>query len=113
MQQENQASVGKLQQMVEQCEWLCQQQRHWMLCVRRFKESLVEERGALLRGVSVLERKVAKMKLRRDASAQSNSGTPWRDDEAEPESQVEKSNTPRRELCDQTGSLAGGHQKPP
>lgn len=31
----------------------------------------------------------------------SSSGTPWRDDEAEPESQVEKSNTPRRELCDQ------------
>lgn len=23
-----QASVGKLQQTVEQCEWLCQQQRH-------------------------------------------------------------------------------------
>ncbi|XP_075904324.1 uncharacterized protein LOC142902782 isoform X2 [Nelusetta ayraudi] len=77
MQQENQASVGKLQQMVEQCEWLCQQQRHWMLCVRRFKESLVEERGALLRGVSVLERKVAKMKLRRDASAQSNRQEVW------------------------------------
>lgn len=31
----------------------------------------------------------------------SSSGTPWRDDEAGPESQVEKSNSPRRELCDQ------------
>lgn len=31
----------------------------------------------------------------------SSSGTPWWDDEAQPDSQVEKSNTPRRELCDQ------------
>lgn len=30
-----------------------------------------------------------------------SSGTPWWADEAEPESQVEKFNTPRRELCDQ------------
>lgn len=35
MQQENRASVGKLQQTAEQCEWLCRQQRHWMFFVRR------------------------------------------------------------------------------
>lgn len=35
LQRENQASVGKLQQTAEQCEWLCQQQRYWMFRVKR------------------------------------------------------------------------------
>ena len=35
LQQENEGSLGKLQETAEQFEWLCQQQRYWMCCVKR------------------------------------------------------------------------------
>ncbi|XP_034038080.1 uncharacterized protein LOC117520855 [Thalassophryne amazonica] len=35
LQQENERSLRKLQDMAEQFEWLCQQQRYWMCCVKR------------------------------------------------------------------------------
>lgn len=36
LQQENEGSLRKLQATAEQFEWLCQQQRGWMCCVKRY-----------------------------------------------------------------------------
>lgn len=36
LQQENEGSLRKLQETAEQFEWLCQQQRYWMCCVKRW-----------------------------------------------------------------------------
>lgn len=36
LQQENEGSLRKLQETAEQFEWLCQQQRYWMSCVKRW-----------------------------------------------------------------------------
>lgn len=33
---ENQGSLRKLKETAEQFEWLCEQQRNWMCCVKRF-----------------------------------------------------------------------------
>ncbi|XP_007572603.1 cingulin isoform X3 [Poecilia formosa] len=35
LQQENKGSLSKLQETAEQFEWLCQQQKYWMRCVKR------------------------------------------------------------------------------
>ncbi|KAJ3588099.1 hypothetical protein NHX12_011694 [Muraenolepis orangiensis] len=48
LQQENSNSVKKLQQTAVQFERLCKQQRYWMLCVKRFKDCLTEEREAVV-----------------------------------------------------------------
>ncbi|KAK0142142.1 hypothetical protein N1851_020181 [Merluccius polli] len=60
LQQENSNSVKKLQQTAEQFERLCKQQRYWMLCVKRFKDCLTEEREAVVQQVSDLERTILK-----------------------------------------------------
>ncbi|CAJ1059168.1 daple-like protein isoform X3 [Xyrichtys novacula] len=127
LQQENERSLGKLQETAEQCEWLCQQQRYWMCCVKRFKDCLMEERKALLRQVSTLEKKAETLKKspRHEDPTQSNHGSPqdtercdslssWEADAvADLESQVEKSNTLCEGLFNQAGSPINGHQKPP
>ncbi|CAL8262045.1 unnamed protein product [Lota lota] len=60
LQQENISSVKKLQQTADQFERLCKQQRYWMLCVKRFKDCLTEEREAVVQQVSDLEQTVLK-----------------------------------------------------
>ncbi|KAG7253726.1 hypothetical protein CRUP_030436, partial [Coryphaenoides rupestris] len=55
LQQETSNGVLKLQQTADQFERLCRQQRHWMLCVKRYKDRLTEERKALAQQVSDLE----------------------------------------------------------
>ncbi|KAK6298519.1 hypothetical protein J4Q44_G00315740, partial [Coregonus suidteri] len=35
LQRENEGSLRKLQETAEQFEWLCEQQRYWMCCVKR------------------------------------------------------------------------------
>lgn len=35
LQHENTASVHKLREMAEQVEWLCEQQRNWICCIKR------------------------------------------------------------------------------
>lgn len=59
---ENEGSLRKLQATAEQFEWLCQQQRYWMCCVKRFKDGLMEERDALVQQVKKLQKKVHKHK---------------------------------------------------
>ncbi|XP_035525112.1 leptin receptor overlapping transcript-like 1 isoform X1 [Morone saxatilis] len=124
LQQENEGSLRKLQETAEQFEWLCQQQRYWMCCVKRFKVCLMEEREALLRQVSMLEKKLKKS-LHNDSPPKSvlcplqdtqccDSITSWdADAEADLKSQVEKSNTLYEELFNQAGSPINGYQKPP
>lgn len=36
LRRENSESLGKLRETAEQFEWLCEQQRRWMSCVKRF-----------------------------------------------------------------------------
>ncbi|XP_037636510.1 protein Daple isoform X2 [Sebastes umbrosus] len=127
LQQENEGSLRKLQGTAEQFEWLCQQQRYWMCCVKRFKDTLMEERDALLQQVVLLKKKAEKLKksLHDDSPTQSvlcplqdtkccDGITSW-DAEAvaDLEAQVEKSNMLYKELFNQAGSPINGHQKPP
>ncbi|XP_075961436.1 uncharacterized protein LOC142964799 isoform X2 [Anarhichas minor] len=128
LQQENEGSLRKLQGTAEQFEWLCQQQRYWMCCVKRFKDNLMEERDALLRQVIMLKKKAEKLKksLHEDSPAQGvlfplqdtkrcdSSITSWDADAvADLESRVEKSNMLYAELFNQAGSPINGYQKPP
>nr|XP_015807086.2 kinectin isoform X1 [Nothobranchius furzeri]XP_054595338.1 kinectin isoform X1 [Nothobranchius furzeri]XP_054595339.1 kinectin isoform X1 [Nothobranchius furzeri] len=62
LQLENEGSLKKLHDTAEQFEWLCQQQRYWMCCVKRFKDCLMEEKETLFRQVSMLEKKVVKQR---------------------------------------------------
>ncbi|KAL3044543.1 hypothetical protein OYC64_012935 [Pagothenia borchgrevinki] len=123
--EENQRSLRKLQGTAEQFEWLCQQQRYWMCCVKRFKDCLMEERDALLRQVILLKKKTQKLKQRLRDDSQSvlcplqdskccDCITLWDADAvADLESQVEKSNMLYAELFNQAGSPINEHQKPP
>ncbi|XP_048826750.1 hyaluronan mediated motility receptor isoform X1 [Brienomyrus brachyistius] len=52
---ENEGSLRKLQETAEQFEWLCEQQRNWMCCVKRFKDCMSEEREALLQQMGQME----------------------------------------------------------
>ncbi|XP_078116180.1 uncharacterized protein LOC144524074 isoform X3 [Sander vitreus] len=123
LQQENQGSLRKLQGTAEQFEWLCQQQRYWMCCVKKFKDCLMEERDALLRQVIELKKKVEKhddsptqsvVCPLQDTQGCDGSITSWDADAvADLESQVEKSNMPYAELFNQAGSPINGYQKPP
>ncbi|KAF3838799.1 hypothetical protein F7725_010567, partial [Dissostichus mawsoni] len=111
--EENQRSLRKLQGTAEQFEWLCQQQRYWMSCVKRFKDCLMEERDALLRQVILLKKKTQKLKQRLRDDSQSvlcplqdskccDCITLWDADAvADLESQVEKSNMLYAELFNQ------------
>ncbi|XP_049897797.1 FYVE and coiled-coil domain-containing protein 1 isoform X2 [Epinephelus moara] len=127
LQLENEGSLRKLQGTAEQFEWLCQQQRYWMCCVKRFKDCLMEERDALLRQVIMLKKKAEKLQksLHDDNPTQNvlcplqdtkccDSITSWDTDEmADLQSQLEKSNMLYKELFNQAGSPINGYQKPP
>ncbi|CAM4618565.1 unnamed protein product [Leuciscus chuanchicus] len=47
LRRENSESLGKLRETAEQFEWLCDQQRRWMSCVKRFKDCLSGEKESL------------------------------------------------------------------
>ncbi|KAM7417167.1 hypothetical protein PAMA_017011 [Pampus argenteus] len=124
LQQENEGSLRKLQETAEQFEWLCQQQRYWMCCVKRFKDNLMKEREALQRQVSKLKKKAGKLKKSSQAESllcplqdsercDSNITSLDPDAVADLESRVEKSNMLYEELFDQAGSPINRYQKPP
>ncbi|XP_042273926.1 uncharacterized protein LOC121901284 isoform X1 [Thunnus maccoyii] len=127
LQQEKEVSLRKLQETVEQFEWLFQQQCYWICCVKRFKDSLMKEREALLRQVRKLKKKAEKLKKilydgpthsvlcpLQDAECCDSSITSWNPDAvADLESRVEESNTLYEELYDQAGSPISRYQKPP
>ncbi|XP_043983068.1 shootin-1 isoform X2 [Gambusia affinis] len=127
LQQENKGSLSKLQETAEQFEWLCQQQKYWMRCVKRFKDCLIEERQSLLHQVSTLEKKVGEQKK------SSHDGSPTQSllrplEEAERHgsvtsldtdtvtdlgSQVENSTMLYEELIAQVESPVSRYQEPP
>ncbi|MEQ2298164.1 hypothetical protein AMECASPLE_002351 [Ameca splendens] len=125
LQQENKGSLSKLQKTAEQFEWLCQQQKYWMRCVKRFKDCLLEERQTLLHHVIMLEKKVGEQKNshggRPTQSLRPLEGAQRCDSitslDADPMtnlgSQVEKSNMMYEELFKQAGSSISRYQKPP
>uniref|UniRef100_A0AAQ6IM57 Leptin receptor overlapping transcript-like 1 n=1 Tax=Anabas testudineus TaxID=64144 RepID=A0AAQ6IM57_ANATE len=127
LQQENEGSLRKLQETAEQFEWLCQQQRNWMCCVKRFKDCLMEEREALLQQVSKLQKKAEKLKMRfhDDSPTRSlicplqdteccDSRTTWDVDAvSDLKSQVDKSNPLYEEIFNQSGTPINRYQKPP
>ncbi|XP_058654767.1 filensin [Onychostoma macrolepis] len=47
LRRENSESLDKLRETAEQFEWLCEQQRSWMNCVKRFKDCLSGEKESL------------------------------------------------------------------
>ncbi|KAJ8015525.1 hypothetical protein DPEC_G00027030 [Dallia pectoralis] len=59
---ENECSLRKLQDTAEQFEWLCEHQRYWMCCVKRFKDCLSEEKRALVQQVTRLKKEVAELR---------------------------------------------------
>ncbi|XP_061644305.1 uncharacterized protein LOC133485018 [Phyllopteryx taeniolatus] len=63
---ENDSGARKLQETLEQFEWLCQQQRYWMACVKSFKDCFMGERENLLQQVRTLERKAKQWKKSND-----------------------------------------------
>ncbi|XP_026185777.1 uncharacterized protein LOC113144174 isoform X2 [Mastacembelus armatus] len=127
LQRENEGSLRKLQETAEQFEWLCQQQRYWMCCVKRFKDCLMEDREALLQQVSSLEKKAEKVQTSshddrptqrllcplQDTEHCDSSITSWNSDAVAELSQVEQSKTLYEELFNQAGSSINRYQKPP
>ncbi|XP_012734652.2 lamin-A isoform X1 [Fundulus heteroclitus] len=127
LQQENSGSLSKLQETAEQFEWLCQQQKYWMRCVKRFKDCLMEERQTLLHQVSMVEKKVREEKKSSHGGSPTQSLLrPLEDGEMSDsitsldadvvtnlEAQVEKSNLLYEELFTQAGSPISRYQKPP
>ncbi|XP_047210009.1 uncharacterized protein LOC124860606 isoform X1 [Girardinichthys multiradiatus] len=126
LQQENKGSLSKLQKTAEQFEWLCQQQKYWMRCVKRFKDCLLEERQTLLHHVIMLEKKVGEQKKNSHGGSPTQSLRPLEGAQkcdsitsldADPMtnlgSQVEKSNMMYEELFKQAGSSISRYQKPP
>ncbi|XP_061833259.1 uncharacterized protein [Nerophis lumbriciformis] len=80
LRRQNEGSVKKLQDTVEQFEWLCQQQRYWADYIKRFKDCLVEERESLLHRVNTLEREAETWKKSRDGSLHTAPHCPLQDD---------------------------------
>ncbi|XP_061895897.1 uncharacterized protein LOC133645104 isoform X2 [Entelurus aequoreus] len=79
LQRQNEGSVKKLQDTVEQFEWLCQQQRYWVDYIKRFKDCLVEERESLVHRVNTLEREAQTWKKSRHGSLQKDPRCPLQD----------------------------------
>ncbi|XP_077466039.1 uncharacterized protein LOC144082638 [Stigmatopora argus] len=115
LQWENDSGVRKLQETLEQFEWLCQQQRYWMACVKSFKDCFMEEREKLLQQICALEKKAKKWKklsvCRRQRNLQdhdcTNRSSPssWESDE--------EANITYGEDQKQAGSPINRYQKPP
>ncbi|XP_029021430.3 uncharacterized protein LOC114864675 [Betta splendens] len=128
LQQENERSLGKLQETAEQFEWLCQQQRYWMCCVKRFKDCLMEEREALLQQVCKLQQRAEKLKmssgrpgptrslicpLQDPERCDSGGGSAWQADAENDLQHQMESETLYEELFHQSGTPINGYQKPP
>ncbi|TSK87444.1 hypothetical protein Baya_4158 [Bagarius yarrelli] len=75
LQCENTANVHKLQEMAEQVEWLCEQQRNWICCIKRFKDCLIDEKEALVLQVNRLQEELQDLKKKTKSQAISREDT--------------------------------------
>nr|XP_023651756.1 golgin subfamily A member 5-like isoform X1 [Paramormyrops kingsleyae] len=73
---ENQGSLRKLQETAEQFEWLCEQQRNWMCCVKRFKDCMSEEREALLQQMGQMEVELRVLRKATETKGSEEDGEP-------------------------------------
>ncbi|XP_068507607.1 restin homolog isoform X3 [Syngnathus scovelli] len=73
---ENDSGSRKLQETLQQFERLCQQQRYWMVCVKSFKNSFLEEREGLLQKVRTLESSAKQFKTSCDHVSQQTQHCP-------------------------------------
>ncbi|XP_077387826.1 uncharacterized protein LOC144025534 [Festucalex cinctus] len=117
---ENDSCARKLQETLEQFEWLCQQQRYWMACVKSFKDSFLEEREGLVQQVRTLESKAKEWNLcdhvhqttqscplqGNDCCNRNSPSSSWDTDE-------EAKMTTYEECHEQAGSPINRYQKPP
>ncbi|KAI1888236.1 hypothetical protein AGOR_G00182950 [Albula goreensis] len=71
LRRENQGSLRKLQETAEQFEWLCDQQRNWMCYVKRFKDSMSEEKVSLLEQMGRMEKELLSLRKKSMEEAQS------------------------------------------
>ncbi|XP_028315799.1 uncharacterized protein LOC114471291 isoform X3 [Gouania willdenowi] len=119
LQQENKGSLKKLQQTAEQFEWLCQQQKHWMLCVKRFKDCLMEEREARVLEKKTLDDQRPSPSLHYrpllDTQNSNSSVTSWDVDAVTKQEcdDVKKSSMLYEEIFKQAGRPINGYRKPP
>nr|XP_057912391.1 myosin-16 isoform X2 [Doryrhamphus excisus] len=117
LQGQNDSGVKKLQETLEQLEWLCQQQRYWMVHIKRFKDRLITEREDLVQQVRTLERKAGKWshdRLLQDANSHRGLSS-WDNDEEEemdPE-MMSKITYDEAHPVDEAGSPVNRYQKPP
>ncbi|XP_019737223.1 cerebellar degeneration-related protein 2-like isoform X3 [Hippocampus comes] len=66
LRRENDGGARKLQETLEQFEWLCHQQRSWMARVKSFKDHILKEREGLLQQVHTQENQAKQWKKSRD-----------------------------------------------
>ncbi|XP_060758490.1 GRIP and coiled-coil domain-containing protein 2 [Neoarius graeffei] len=69
---ENATSVHKLREMAERVEWLCEQQRNWICCIKRFKDCLNDEKEALVLQVNRLQEEL--LDLRKKSKSEMTDG---------------------------------------
>ncbi|XP_028816500.1 hyaluronan mediated motility receptor [Denticeps clupeoides] len=67
---EKDGSLRKLCEMAEQFEMLCEQQRAWMGCVKRFKKGLLEQKQCLILQVHRLQVEVQDLRMNPQARLQ-------------------------------------------
>ncbi|KAG7335239.1 hypothetical protein KOW79_001835 [Hemibagrus wyckioides] len=75
LQRENTVSVHKLKEMAEQVEWLCEQQRNWICCIKRFKDCLNDEKEALVLQVNRLQEELLDLRKNTKSEAISKENT--------------------------------------
>ncbi|XP_060748935.1 protein FAM184A [Tachysurus vachellii] len=75
LQHENTISVHKLRELAEQVEWLCEQQRNWICCIKRFKDCLNDEKEALVLQVNRLQEELLDLRKNTKSEAISREDT--------------------------------------
>ncbi|XP_048043973.1 restin homolog isoform X1 [Megalobrama amblycephala] len=118
LRRENSESLGKLRETAEQFEWLCEQQRRWMSCVKRFKDCLSGEKESLELQVNRLQVELDAVRKTVNSDCPSEPLRRW-DDERISDLQAEVDQWKRLyedllKLTTQQGQRAAdGHLKPP
>ncbi|XP_059378270.1 tropomyosin-1 [Carassius carassius] len=112
LRRENSESLGKLRETAEQFEWLCEQQRRWMSCVKRFKDCLSGEKESLELQVNRLQMELDTV---RNTVHFNRSTEPCNRRDVELQAEVDRWKTQYEDLLKLTTQqkAADGHLKPP
>ncbi|XP_043087282.1 tropomyosin-1 isoform X2 [Puntigrus tetrazona] len=114
LRRQNSESLGKLRQTAEEFEWLCEQQRKWMSCVKRFKDCLSGEKESLELQVNRLQ---VELDTVRNTESSSRSTDPCRRWSAELQDEADRWRRLYEDQLKLTAQQdlgpADGHLKPP